>query len=81
MLVALHLMTRRLFVVPFEWGKVARLVVVAGGIAVAGNVLLPASGAGGFVARAGALALIPAGLLIARVVQVGELRQVWAGLR
>jgi O-antigen/teichoic acid export membrane protein len=74
MLGALHLMTRRLFVVPFEWAKVARLVVVAGGIAVVGNLVLPDSGAGGLLARSAALAVIPAALVLAGVVTRGELR-------
>ncbi|HEX7299524.1 MAG TPA: lipopolysaccharide biosynthesis protein [Solirubrobacteraceae bacterium] len=60
MLVAVHLLTRRLFVVPFEWVRIARVVAIIAGVAVAGELLLPTSGAGGFAARALALAVIPA---------------------
>jgi O-antigen/teichoic acid export membrane protein len=59
MLIVVHLLTRRLFVVPFEWARLARVVAIIAGVAVAGELLLPTSGVGGFVARAAALALIP----------------------
>jgi len=81
MLGALHLMTRRLFVVPFEWGRVTRLVVVAGGIAVAGNLLLPDAGPGGLLTRAAALAVIPPALVLAGVVSTAELRALRQSLR
>ena len=81
MLVALHLMTRRLFVVPFEWDRVARLVLVGGTIAIAGNLLLPVSGVGGFLTRAAVLALIPPALVLAGVVTRGELRVLRQSLR
>jgi len=60
MLVAVHLLTRRLFVVPFEWPRLARIVAIVAGVSVAGELLLPESGAGGFASRALAFALIPA---------------------
>lgn len=63
MLAVLHVLTRRLFAVPFEWGRLAHAIAILGGIAVAGELLLPADGAGGFALRALALALIPAVLL------------------
>lgn len=78
MLVALRLLTRGVFDVPFEWGKIARLVIVAGGIALAGELLLPESGAGGFAARTAALALIGPALVLARVVTPAELRRLAA---
>jgi O-antigen/teichoic acid export membrane protein len=59
MLVVVHALTRRAFAVPFEWPHLAVLVGVIGGVAVAGELLLPTSGAGGFLLRALALALIP----------------------
>ena len=59
MLVAVHLLTRRLFVVPFEWPRLARIVAIIAGASVAGEVLLPESGIGGFASRALVLALIP----------------------
>jgi len=59
MLVAVHLLTRRLFVVPFEWPRLARIVAIIAGASVAGEVLLPVSGIGGFASRALVLAAIP----------------------
>jgi peptidoglycan biosynthesis protein MviN/MurJ (putative lipid II flippase) len=59
MLVVLHLLTRHLFTVPFEWGRLIHAVVLLAGIAVAGELLLPTSGAEGFALRALALAAIP----------------------
>ncbi|MEA2301739.1 MAG: hypothetical protein QOE44_2274, partial [Solirubrobacteraceae bacterium] len=53
-----YLLTRGLFSVGFEWGRLARLVVVLGGVAVAGELALPASGAVGLASRAGALGLV-----------------------
>ncbi|MEA2302478.1 MAG: hypothetical protein QOE44_3013, partial [Solirubrobacteraceae bacterium] len=47
MVLATYLLTRGLFSVGFEWGRLARLVVVLGGVAVAGELALPASGAVG----------------------------------
>lgn len=70
----LYVLTRRLFVVPFEWGRLARAVVVLSVIAVAGELLLPTSGAGGLIARLAVLALAPLALVAVRVVTVGELR-------
>ncbi len=59
MLVVLHLLTRRLFAVPFEWGRLAQAVTLLAGIAVAGELLLPTAGFEGFALRALALAAIP----------------------
>jgi O-antigen/teichoic acid export membrane protein len=63
MLVVLHLLTRRLFTVPFEWGRLTHAVVLLAGIAVGGELLLPAGGLDGFALRALALAAIPLALL------------------
>jgi O-antigen/teichoic acid export membrane protein len=59
MLVVMHLLTRGLFRVQFEWRRLAQLVVVMGGIAVAGELLLPTSGALGFLSRTAAFLAIP----------------------
>jgi O-antigen/teichoic acid export membrane protein len=59
MLVVVHLLTRRLFVVPFEWARLARIVAIIAGASVAGELLLPDSGVGGFASRAAVLAAIP----------------------
>ena len=59
MLVAVHLLTRRLFTVPFDWPRLARIVAIVGGISVAGELLLPTSGVDGFALRTLALAADP----------------------
>jgi hypothetical protein len=48
--------------VPFDWPRLARIVAIVGGISVAGELLLPTSGADGFLLRALALAAIPVAL-------------------
>jgi O-antigen/teichoic acid export membrane protein len=65
MLLVAHLLTRRLFAVPFERGRLVLLVAVIAGVAVAGELLLPESGALGLGLRALALAAIPPLLLLA----------------
>jgi O-antigen/teichoic acid export membrane protein len=59
MLVAMRLLTRRLFQVAFEWRRIAQLALVLGGLAGAGELLLPASGATGFLARAALTLALP----------------------
>jgi O-antigen/teichoic acid export membrane protein len=66
MLAAMHFFTRRLFTVAFEWRRLAHVVVVVGGIAVLGDLLLPTHGFGGFVVRAVAWLAIPGLLLVTR---------------
>jgi len=73
MLVVLHLLTRRLFAVPFEWGRLAHAVVLLAGAAVAGELLLPDAGVAGFVARAAALAAIPLLFAATRFARPAEL--------
>jgi hypothetical protein len=73
MLVVMWALIRNLFPVAFEWGRLARFTLVAGGIAVAGELLLPTSGAVGFITRALALAAIPPALYAVRFFRPGEL--------
>jgi O-antigen/teichoic acid export membrane protein len=77
MLVVLHLLTRGLFAVPFEWGRLAHAIVLLAGVGVAGELLLPDAGIRGFVARAAALAALPLLFAISGFVRPRE----WAGLR
>ncbi len=58
MITVIHLLTRRIFTVEFEWGRLARLVAVLVAISVAGELALPTSGADGFILRAAAWCLI-----------------------
>jgi O-antigen/teichoic acid export membrane protein len=59
MLVAMRLLTRGLFHVPFEWGRVAHLALVLGAGAAAGELLLPTHGATGLLARLAVAAALP----------------------
>ncbi|HEY2006941.1 MAG TPA: lipopolysaccharide biosynthesis protein [Solirubrobacteraceae bacterium] len=75
MLAAMYLLTRRAFRVHFEWGRLARLIVVMGGLTVGGDLLLPTSGAVGFLTRALVLAAIPVALLASGFAHRAELAQ------
>lgn len=81
MLVAVHLLTRRLFTVPFEWARVARAVTVMAGVAVGGELLLPDHGVAGFALRLAALALVPPLLVAARVVAPADLVRLRNGIQ
>jgi O-antigen/teichoic acid export membrane protein len=59
MLVVVHLLTRRLFMVPFDWPRLARIVAIVGVVSVGGELLLPTSGVAGFLLRALAFCVIP----------------------
>ncbi len=81
MLVVVHLLTRRLFHVPFEWRRLGTVVAIIGGISIAGELALPTAGPAGFAARTAALAAIPLALLLARIFTVGQLARFWASVR
>jgi O-antigen/teichoic acid export membrane protein len=66
MLLVMHLLTRRLFAVGFQWRRLALLAAILAGVAVSGELLLPTSGFAGVALRVLWLALIPALLLITR---------------
>jgi len=72
MLIALRLLTRKLFEVGFEWARLAQFVAIAGGLSIVGNLLLETSGAIAFAERAAVLAVIPAVLLATRFVKPEE---------
>ena len=76
MLTFMHFLTRRLFTVMFEWRRLAQVVLVAGGVAVAGDLLLPTRGAAGFLARLAAFLVIPLRLFITGFAHRQELAQV-----
>ena len=81
MLVVVHLLTRRLFAVPFERARLAKIVAIVGGFAIAGELVLPTAGAAGFAARAAVLAAIPVALLAARVFTAQEMASFRRSLR
>jgi O-antigen/teichoic acid export membrane protein len=77
MIGVMHVLTRRAFAAAFEWRRLLRLVVVVGGMAALGDLLLPTSGWVGFVTRAAVLAAIPVVLLatgFAHPQEVGQAR-------
>ncbi|MGA3362835.1 MAG: lipopolysaccharide biosynthesis protein [Solirubrobacteraceae bacterium] len=51
MILVIYLLTRSVFSVGFEWGRLGRLVAVLAGVSVAGELALPTSGAAGFLLR------------------------------
>jgi O-antigen/teichoic acid export membrane protein len=64
MLAAMFVLTRRLFAVAFEWGRLVHAVAAIATLTVAGELLLPTHGAGGLLARTAVLAAIPAALVL-----------------
>lgn len=75
MIVAIHLLTRRLFEVRFEWGRLGRLVVVLGGVSVLGDSFFPSHGLEGFLLRAAAWCLIFPLLRVAGFFSQAELQR------
>jgi O-antigen/teichoic acid export membrane protein len=75
MLGVMHMLTRRLFKVAFEWRRIGQLVLVVGGLAVAGDLLLPTRGAVGLLTRALAWLAIPIVLYATGFAHAQELRQ------
>jgi O-antigen/teichoic acid export membrane protein len=81
MLAVMHLLIRRAFPVSFEWRRLAQLTVVMGGLAVAGDLLLPTSGLDGFATRALVFLAIGPVLWLTGFVHRAELDQGLAMLR
>jgi O-antigen/teichoic acid export membrane protein len=75
MLAVLRLLTRRVFPVAFDWWRLSLLILILGGTAVSGELLLPTQGFGGLVVRVVWLAWIPALLLVTRFFVPSELTQ------
>ncbi|MCW2996635.1 MAG: hypothetical protein JWN65_184 [Solirubrobacterales bacterium] len=72
MIVVIYRLTRSLFSVPFEWGRLALIVGVMGSLSVGGELLLGTSGAVAFAERALVLAAIPVVLLACGVLRPEE---------
>jgi O-antigen/teichoic acid export membrane protein len=72
MLLVMHLLTRRLFAVGFQWRRLAQASAILAGVAVSGELLLPTSGFDGIALRALWLALVPALLLLTRFFDAEE---------
>jgi len=56
--------TQRLFPVPYEWGRLARVLFAAAALVGLGELVMPAAGFGGFVGRLALAVLYPAVLLV-----------------
>jgi O-antigen/teichoic acid export membrane protein len=66
MVAVMHLLTRGVFAVDFEWRRLGQLALIFAVVAVSGELLLPTAGLTGLVLRALWLTLIPALLLATR---------------
>lgn len=66
MVAIMHLLTRDVFVVDFEWRRLAQLTAILAGVAVSGELLLPTVGFAALALRVVWLALIPVLLLLTR---------------
>jgi O-antigen/teichoic acid export membrane protein len=75
MLAVMYALTRTLFRVGFEWGRLALLAATLAGVAVSGELLLPDHGLVGLVLRLAWLALVPAALALTRFFRPHELAQ------
>jgi len=56
--------TQRLFPVPYEWARLARVVLISAALVGLAEWLLPTAGAGGFLARVAIWLVYPAALLL-----------------
>jgi len=75
MIGVMHFLTRRAFAASFEWMRLIKLVVVFGGMSVAGELLLPTHGLVGFISRAAVLAAMPLVLTATGFTHVEERQQ------
>lgn len=75
MLAVMHLLTRRVFPVSFQWRRLAHLTALLVGVAVTGELLLPTSGFEGLALRVLWLALVPVLLLATRFFAPAEREQ------
>jgi O-antigen/teichoic acid export membrane protein len=74
-LALMYVFTQRLFPVPYQWGRLARVVMTAAALVGAGELLMPTSGAAGLLGRAGLFAAYPLALLASGFFTPGE--RVW----
>lgn len=81
MLVLLYAVSRRLFAVPFQWGRLARIVAVGGGIVAVGELAVPDSGGLGLGLRLALAAIFPAVLLLTGFFERREIVQLRAAAR
>jgi O-antigen/teichoic acid export membrane protein len=80
-IVLIYLVSRRIFPIPWQWGRLAVVVGAAAVLIASGEALLPTDGAAGFVSRLAFVAAYPAALWFGGAVRADERRQVQALLR
>jgi O-antigen/teichoic acid export membrane protein len=80
-LVMMYAFTQRLFPVPYEWGRLARVVLVSAALVGLGELLMPTSGLAGFAGRLGLLLAYPLVLLGTGFLDPGERRSLSVLLR
>jgi O-antigen/teichoic acid export membrane protein len=73
MLAVMYLLTRSLFAVGFEWGRLAKLAAILAGVAISGELLLPDHGLAGALERVAWLALVPVALALTRFFRAHEI--------
>ncbi len=78
MVAVMHLLTRSVFAVEFQWARLGQLTAILALVALSGELLLPTSGPLGLLTRIAWLALVPALLLATRFVAPHERAQVRA---
>jgi len=77
----MYALTQRLFPVPYEWGRLALLVAITAAIVAAGELLLPADGLAGLVARTALWLAMPVLLLAVGFLSAAERERLRAWLR
>ncbi len=75
MVALMHLLTRNVFAVDFQWRRLAQLTAILAGVAVSGELLLPTAGFTGLALRVLWLSLIPILLLVTRFFGSNEREQ------
>jgi O-antigen/teichoic acid export membrane protein len=73
-LALMYVFTQRLFPVPYEWGRLARITLVSGALVAAGELLLPTAGAAGLLGRSAVWLAYPPALLLTGFFTAGERR-------
>ena len=77
-IVLIYGVSRRIFPIPWQWGRLAVVVGAAAVLIAGGELLLPTDGAAGFISRLAVFALYPAILWFGGAINRGEREQVRA---
>ncbi|MDX6636959.1 MAG: hypothetical protein QOJ01_470 [Solirubrobacterales bacterium] len=69
-----YVLTQRLFAVPYEWGRLAAVVLLTAALVGFAEAVVPTAGAAGFLLRAALWAAFPLALLVGGFLKPGERR-------